>query len=87
MDIDNLMAVVGNHFFRDHLHVTCQHDKSNAIVAQELHLDFLLFCLVFFGDGQAEVRNTELLCHRTHIFVVADDERNLHIPLACAITR
>ena len=87
MDINNLMAVTGNHFLRDDLHITCQYDEGDAIVFQQLHFYLLLLCLVFLGDGQTEIRNAELLRYWSHIFMVADNERYLHIPLACAITR
>ena len=82
MNINNLIRVRTDHLFGNHLHITGQHDKGDIILRQQLHFLAFLFFLCFFGNGKEVKRNAKTLGYVLQIGMIADDQRNLHIPLA-----
>ena len=80
--VDDAVGVGIDHPFGNHLHVACQHDEVHVVLGQQLHLQPFLLLLCLLGDGEEVEGDAEPLGHVLQVGVVADDERNLHVPFA-----
>jgi len=87
VDVDDVVRVRLYHPVADHLHVAGEHDEGDVLILEYLHLPGLNLGLVVGGDGKAVIRDSELLADVAKVFVVADDARNLDVPLAGVVTR
>ena len=86
MYVDYLVWISRNHTVTDNLHVTRQNNEINIVLLEQIKHSTLLLLLVFLGYGIYIIRYSEHIGHMLHIGMVAHNQRNLHVPLACAVT-
>ena len=89
VDVDDVVGVGGNHLIADNLHIACQHDERDAVLAQQLHLGglHLGFVGVVLVDAPHVVGDIELLGDVAQVLMVADDAGDIDSPLAGFVAR
>lgn len=79
------LGVAAYEILGKHLHITCQHNEINSISVENLKFALLHFGLVLSCHGNVLERYVELLPGNGEVGVIADDNRDLHIPFPCHI--
>ena len=82
MNVDDFVGVARDKIFGQHLHVSGKYDEVYALLLEQVKRLLLLRVFVLWCDRKNVERDPEASCHRFKVRVVADDKRDLDVPLA-----
>ena len=81
--IDDAVRITTDELLGEHLHITGQDDEVHPVAIEDLKLALFHFSLVVARHRDMFKRDSELLSGYRQIGMVADDDRNVDIPLPC----